>query len=122
MESLNQQKQIGAVDGSEKRQFHRFGLDVRLRVMLRKAGSRMAFQGRGNNLSEGGLAAFIPTELVIGELIELDLSLPYTAQPLKLRAVVRNRRSFTYGLEFVDITPAQQSIIERTCRALELVQ
>ncbi len=95
---------------------------MRLRVTYRKAGAKVAIAGRGNNLGEGGIAAFIPVELVIGESVELDVSLPYTAQPLKLRAVVRNRRSFTYGLEFVDITPAQQRAIVRTCRALELVQ
>ena len=122
VESLRPQNSAFASRANEKRQFRRVGLDVRLRVTCRKAGTRMAVRGRGNNLSDGGLAAFIPVELVIGECIELDVSLPYATQPLKLRAVVRNRRSFTYGLEFVSITPCQQAAIARTCRALELVQ
>ncbi len=110
------------VDDSEKRSFQRYGLDVRLRATVHKAGARIAVHGRGNNLSEGGLAAFLPVELVIGEALQLELSLPYATQPLRLRAVVRNRRSFTYGLEFSDITRAQRATIARTCGALHLVQ
>ncbi len=106
----------------EKRAFQRSALDVRLRATLRRAGAKVTVHGRGNNISKGGLAAFLPTELGIGELVELYITLPYASQPLKLNAVVRYRRSFTYGMEFVDITPAQQAIISRTCGALELVK
>ncbi len=122
MDSRPREKSTPGTDGSEKRAFQRYALDVRLRATLRKKGVRIAVHGRGNNISEGGLAAFLPTELVIGELVEMDVSLPYATQPLKVKAVVRNRRSFTYGLEFVDITPAQKAAIARTCGALELVQ
>ncbi len=122
MNSRPREHLVASPDGSERRAFRRYPLDVPVRATLRKAGARLAVHGRGNNISEGGLAAFLPTDLVIGEVIELDLTLPYATQPLKLRAAVRNRRSFTYGLEFVDISPMQKAIIARTCGALELVQ
>ncbi len=106
----------------ERRQWKRFYLDVRLRASIRSSGAKLPVYGRASNLSRGGVAVFLPVELVIGEHVELDITLPYATQPLKVRAVVRNRRSFAYGLEFVDITPAQQQAITRTCGALELVQ
>ncbi len=106
----------------ERRQWKRFHIDVRLRASVRSGGAKLPVYGRVSNLSRGGLAAFLPVELVVGEQIELDLTLPYATQPLKVRAIVRNRRSFAYGLEFVDITSAQLAAIIRTCGALELVQ
>ncbi len=109
-------------EGEEKRKFPRVKLDVRLRATVRKGGNRVPVQGRGSNLSEGGLAAFLPVELGIGDFIELDVILPYATQPMKLRAVVRNRRSFTYGMEFVDTTAAQKSVIARACGALGLIE
>ncbi len=106
----------------ERRRTKRFHIDVRLRASVRSGGVKLPVYGRASNLSVGGIAAFLPVELVVGEQVELDLILPYSTQPLKVRAIVRNRRSFAYGLEFVDITPAQHSAISRTCGALELVQ
>ncbi len=117
--SNNPASVIGAQDG---RKFRRFEFDVRLRATVRKNSGRVAVQGRGNDLSGCGLAAFLPVDLAEGESIELDVTLPYATQPLKLRAVVRNRRGYLYGLEFANTTPAQRAVIARCCGALELTQ
>jgi len=36
--------------------------------------------------------------------------------------VIRNRDSFTYGVEFVAVTIDQQQTIVRVCKTLELLQ
>ncbi len=107
---------------AERRQWPRLHFDIGLRATLREQGKRVAVHGRGNDLSRGGVSAFLPVELVVGQQIELDLALPYSSHPLKLRAVVRNRRSFTYGLEFRQLSAFQRATIERTCAALALVE
>ncbi len=110
------------MNAAERRQFQRFELDVRLCATLSKSGTRIGIHGRGNDLSQTGLAVFLPVELAVGESIELELVLPYTTQSIVLQAVVRNRRSFTYGLEFVHPTAAQRSLISRACTALKFLE
>ncbi len=100
---------------AERRSLTRSSLELSVRSWKK----RKAVQGRGSNITERGLAAYLPLELVIGAQIKLDVVLPFAAQPLELNAVVRNRRNYIYGLEFVDVTPTQKAIINRICRILE---
>ncbi len=108
--------------GEEKRRYPRYRIDLRLRATVRSQEGMKAVHGRGTDLSQAGLCAFLAVDLGIGEIIEIDLTLPYSSQRLKLRALVRHRRSFAYGLQFTDITFAQQIAIERACRSLSITQ
>lgn len=78
--------------------------------------------GRGSELNLHGMCIFLPIKLDLHETISVEVTLPYCSQPLTLKAAIRNRRSFAYGVEFIDITAAQQNSIERTCRSLALLQ
>jgi hypothetical protein len=40
-------------------------------------------------------------ELAIDEKIAIEFTPPYTGQPIRARACVRNRRGYTYGVEFL---------------------
>lgn len=106
----------------EKRQWKRYDVDVRLRVTARTNGSVRSVYGRGTDVSIGGMSAFLAIDLPEREIIEVDVTLPYTSQPLKLKVTVCNRSGYKYGLKFVDITPSQQMLIKRTCGALEFTQ
>jgi hypothetical protein len=68
------------------------------------------------------MAVYLPAELVMGETIELEVSLPYTTLPLKLTAAVRSRRSYQYGVEYVNTTANAAAAIQRACASLSLVQ
>jgi hypothetical protein len=68
------------------------------------------------------MCLFLPIELGIDTKIEIEVTLPHCSQQVKLEAVVRNRRSFAYGVDFINITAAQQRRIEFTCRSLALLQ
>jgi c-di-GMP-binding flagellar brake protein YcgR len=109
-------------NGAEKRRWPRYHIDVPVKAMVRCQGQSKMIHGMANNLSLGGMAAQLPVELVIGEWLEVLVTLPFCSQPVKVRAVVRNRRSSLYGLEFSRITPSQQAAIERACYSLALVQ
>jgi PilZ domain len=73
-------------------------------------------------VSMGGMAAYIAAELVMGETIELDVTLPYSTCALRLRVVVRSRRGYQYGVEYVNVTSASSAAIQRACASLALVQ
>jgi c-di-GMP-binding flagellar brake protein YcgR len=112
----------GEPDFETLRRWKRYDFDVRIRVTMFSEGALRSVYGRGNDLSTGGMAAFVAAELNKGDNIELDLTLPYSSQPMKLKAIVCNRSGYKYGVEFVDILPEQRKIIERTCSALEFIR
>lgn len=106
----------------EKRQWKRYEVDVRLRATVRTNGVTRSVYGRGTDLSIGGMSAFLAVELPEREVVELDVTLPYASQPLKLKVTVCSRSGYKYGLKFVDITAPQQKLIQRSCGALEFTQ
>jgi hypothetical protein len=105
------------------RRFRRYHLDVRLRLLTGPANSHKTIFARGSNISEGGMRVFVPADLILGELVTLELMLPYTEQKLVIRGVLRNRDGFSYGVEYAaSTTAAERDQISRACKALALIQ
>jgi hypothetical protein len=61
--------------------------------------------GRGNELNEGGMTVNAGVELDLGELVDVEFTPPYTGEPIRARAAVRNRNGYRYGLEFMMESP-----------------
>jgi PilZ domain len=93
----------------------RYLLDLRIIVRAKET-----LIGRTKDLAEGGLGATIPNNINIGEIVELELQLPDTKEPLKIKAEVRYRQGFQYGFKYIDITEQQKEMIRRTTRDLHL--
>lgn len=88
------------------RRWARLRIHVPVTLVLRKQDKTQFVQGRGQDLNEGGIGIFAGTELRLGEIIEISFTPPYQGNPMMARAIVRNRRGYTYGMEFVTETPA----------------
>jgi hypothetical protein len=58
----------------------------------------------------------------MGRWLTVELSLPYNREELKVRAAVRNRVGFEYGVEFLDISEQDREAIRRNCRVLNLLR
>jgi hypothetical protein len=54
-----------------------------------------------------------------GEVAGLTFSLPGSAVPWQVRAVVRYRRGYQYGFEFLSLTGEQQASLNRYFNGLE---
>lgn len=107
----------------ETRRFRRFRVDIRLRLITGPANNNRTIFARGSNISEGGMRVFVPADLVLGELVTLELILPYSEQKIAVRGILRNRDGFSYGVEYLSsTTPAEREMIARTCKALALIQ
>jgi PilZ domain-containing protein len=104
------------------RRYRRYQLDVRLQINFSRGGKPHSFRGRGSDVGGGGMSAFVPAELEVGQPVNLMLKLPYSSEELHLHAVVRNRSGFRYGLEFNATSERDRVLIERCCKALSLVQ
>lgn len=107
------------VSYSKTRRWGRYKVEIRVKVVLANRG---AVYGQGSDISEGGMALFIPTELEVGQTIQAELTLPYCREKVSLRGVIRNRDGFRYGLEFSVLTDHEKVLIQRVCHALAMVQ
>jgi len=109
-------------DWTQPRRWMRHKMDVRVKIVTKRNGVATATYGQGTDISEGGMSAYISMEIGVGKTLEMELTLPYSQQPLKINAVIRNRRGFCYGMEFVNLAAPEREQILRTCKALSLVQ
>ncbi len=108
--------------GRELRRAPRYNVDVRLRLIVFKGGRNLAIHGRGNDISETGMALFVAHELQVGDRLEVEFTLPYSHQPLRAGIAVRNRNGYRYGVEFLTLSGPQREEILRLCKALTLIQ
>jgi hypothetical protein len=101
------------------RRWQRCKLDVPLRIILKREGGAMGSKttivnGRGNELNEGGMAVFAGVEARLGDELWVEFTPPYGAgMPIRVRAAVRNRAGYRYGIEFLCADPAELEQVER---------
>ncbi len=109
-------------DATPQRRWKRFRVDLRLKVTTTRNGQRAFSFGQGSDVSEGGMAAYIPAEFELGEIVEVEIKLPYAKNPIVVKCAIRNRNGFRYGLETVLIDEADREQLRKSLKALSLVQ
>jgi c-di-GMP-binding flagellar brake protein YcgR len=98
---------------SPTRRWKRFKVDFRVKLQRQDSAKREVLVVRTFELSEGGMSVYASEELELGAQALAELVLPGKSKVMRLRAVVRNRRGFRCGLEFVDITTSERAEISR---------
>ena len=68
------------------RRWPRHHLDVPIRVIVHSDSKTSVIQGRGNELSEGGMALTAGVELRPGDQTEIEFTPPYSGLPIRIRA------------------------------------
>ena len=118
VEQSNEKNQEGV------RRWERFTVDIRLKASFKRNNMPLTVFGRGSDVSQGGMAAYIPSELPVGSSVDLELSLPYMTgeQPIRIIAGVRNRNGFRYGLEYLAISESDKARLLKSLRALALTR
>lgn len=94
-----------------KRRWPRRKLDVPVRVVVHAAEKTVIRDGRGRELSEGGMCFSAGVELKVGDQVEVEFTPAYSGQPIRVRAVARNRNGYSYGVEFVASNDEERSEI-----------
>jgi hypothetical protein len=100
------------------RRYPRFAIDLRLQVRMFQSGEFRSCWGRSTELGQDGIGATLTGELEPGEIVSLDIPLPLSPHPLKVRAIVRYRQGLRYGFEFLTLVDPQPEIIRRVCEML----
>lgn len=107
----------GPVAGLIDRRYQpRFKIEVDIKIHSK---SRGLLKGRTVDLSESGISAILSLELPVGELVELDFTLPFGR--VTIYAVVRQQSAFRYGFQFAESNFTEE-IIRPTCRVLAMQQ
>lgn len=97
------------------RRFPRFTLDVRLQVRMFQDGEFRSCWGRSTELGQDGIGATLTGTLSTGEIVTLEIPLPLTPYPIKVRAIVRFCQGLRYGFEFLTMNDSQRDTVRRVC-------
>ena len=105
----------------DERRWERHSIVIGVNVTLSLDGQRLSFRGEASDISPGGMRLFLTRELPFGASLMLEFLIPYSTLEFNVRGVVRNRDGFTHGVEFLNPTPHQERMIERTCKVFRLL-
>jgi c-di-GMP-binding flagellar brake protein YcgR len=94
-----------------QRRYPRYRVDFRLKVNYLQGDHYQEIEGHGRNLSEAGIGMLLAAELSLGDVVALTLIFQDSAAPVALRAVVRYRRGYQYGFEFLSLTDEQRQTL-----------
>lgn len=61
----------------------------------------VTWEGHGTDISVGGLAVTVDSDLPIGSQVAVQFTLPCSDQSMTFRCFVRNRDGNRYGVEFI---------------------
>jgi CheY-like chemotaxis protein len=82
---------------------NRVMLDAEVTIYSEGHGSMPA---RVSEISESGFAATLPLELLLGEVVIVEIHLPFAIK--RVKAVIRNRKVFRHGFELLPTTVSEE--------------
>lgn len=103
------------------RRWRRSDLDVPIRVIVRDSDKTKLHDGRGNGLSQGGMAVTAGVELKAGDYVGIEFTPAYTGTPIRVRGIVRNRAGYHYGIEFVTDNQEESEEVNRLRLMLQIL-
>ena len=104
--------------GANGRRYPRFAIDARMQVRMFQSGEFQSCWGRTTELGQDGIGATLTGQLQTGEIVSLEIPLPLSPHPLKVRAIVRYCDGLRYGFEFLTLNAAQREMLHRVCEVL----
>jgi hypothetical protein len=102
-----------------RRRHPRYPADFLVTVTYLLGNHYQKLEGRCRDVSEAGIGILLAAELGTGEVVGLSFSLPGSALSWEVRAVVRYRRGYHYGFEFLSLTRDQQASLSSYFNGLE---
>jgi len=97
----------------QERRWPRHKIDIPVWAFIGKPDRTLLLDGRGMEISEGGVCLLIDIELVLGDEIELEFTPPYSGKTVRVRSVVCNRSGHRYGVQFIPEGEKERSELAR---------
>jgi c-di-GMP-binding flagellar brake protein YcgR len=105
-------------DSAGIRRSRRLKVDFPIKVFVVQDRRRSVLQGRSHDLSQEGMAIYIPAELQKGQIVQVEFCVPFSQQRLGVSCLVRDSEGFRCGIEFLDLTNKDQEELARCCERL----
>jgi c-di-GMP-binding flagellar brake protein YcgR len=118
MSSSSLEKALQAKQRGWQRRHERYRTDFSLKGTVLRENGYQELRGRCGDIGRGGMGAVFTAELAKGEVVSLEFRLSEESNPLAVRSIVRYRRGFLHGLEFLGLTDEQQTQIRDFCAEL----
>ena len=90
-------------ESTKARRWERLPVDIPVRVVTSKGFSTTVVEGRGTEMSEGGMTLYAGILLNPGDLLEVEFDFPTHS---RVPAIVRSKNGFCFGLEFITPLPS----------------
>ena len=116
MGTQNQPAAVPVRETFDARRYPRFKIEVDIDIHSKTCG---LLKGHTLDISESGISVMLRLEVPLGEVVELDFTLP--SGPVTIYALVRQRDAFRYGFQFLE-SNAGNDVIRSTCRQLAVEQ
>jgi c-di-GMP-binding flagellar brake protein YcgR len=107
------------VSERRRRRYPRFRSEFPVTVSLFSGKEHERLNAHCRDLSAGGIGVLIAADLNPGEVASLEFSLPGQPQPWTMRAVLRCRRGYQYGFEFLSLSSQQSQALAEHFPTLE---
>jgi hypothetical protein len=95
------------------RRWQRYRLNLPIRLIFTHDGTTKIMSGRGNDMSEGGVLVFAGMELKTNDEVTIEFTPPFADGPVRASGVVRHRRGYNYGIEFLQDTDTDKEQTEK---------
>lgn len=102
-----------------QRRHPRYRVEFPVTVILLSEGEHRHIDAHCRDLSVAGIGMLIAAELSLGEVAVLNFVLPGSPQKWELRSVLRHRRGYHYGFEFLSMKPEQAGFLANYLPNLE---
>ena len=104
-----------------RRRHARYRADLTVKVRVLRADGYVEIPGRCSDVGHGGMGIVLTAEVPPGEVLSLEFQLPGRTEVSAIRAIVRYRKGFIHGLEFLGLSTEQQGTIDAFCEGLAAV-
>jgi len=102
-----------------RRRHARYRCEFPVVVNLLSGKEQQRLNAHCRDVSEAGIGVLLAEELPLGEVATLTFSLPGVHQPWDVRAVLRHRRGYHYGFEFLSLADRQAKVLNHYLGELE---
>jgi hypothetical protein len=89
----------------------RLRLDTPVCLIVGMPDKLVLVNARLRDMSDDGGAVFAAVELAIDSEVQIEYTPSFNRGPVRVRAVVRNRRGYIYGLEFLPRDGVEEQIL-----------
>lgn len=91
-----------------------------MRAIIQKSDRTVIRDGRGTELSEGGMCLLAGAELGEGDEIHVEFTPPYSS-PIRVRGKVCNRKGYRYGIKFCARNASEEADVAQLLEILRLL-